>query len=152
MEAPGIYAREAPSLEAVVQVGYASGTVISVSFPASMPDDAEAEHALLDRIDAYLEGSEESFRDVAVALSVATDRSEVLETVRGIPYGEEVDVAQLARMTPGLDAEDDDDLRAVREALADNPAPLIVPDHRVRDGPGAAPAGVEQTLRHLERL
>lgn len=152
MEEPGIYARESPVLDRFVQLGYASGKVLSVSFPRDEPDDAEPDHPLLDRTSAYLDGQRESFADVEVALTVPTDRRTVLETVREIPYGEDVSVAQLARMTPGLDAEDEADQQLVRTALADNPAPLLVPDHRVRDGPSAAPADVATTLRSLEGL
>lgn len=152
MEEPGIYARESPYLERFVQLGYASGKVISVSFPEGAPEGAEAEHALLDRIFAYLEGSREGFADVEVALTVPTDRRAVLETVQGLPYGENVSVAQLTRMAPGLDADDEDDQQLVRQALADNPAPLLIPDHRVRDGPSAAPPDIEQKLRMLEDL
>lgn len=152
MEEPGIYARESPSLERAVQLGFASGKVISVSFPTGVPDDAEADHELLDRIFAYLEGARESFVDVEVALTMATDERTVLEAVREIPYGENANVAQVARMAAGLDAEDDDDQQLVREALAGNPAPLVIPDHRVRDGPSGAPPDVEQHLRSLEQL
>jgi methylated-DNA-[protein]-cysteine S-methyltransferase len=52
----------------------------------------------------------------------------------------------------GLNDEDDEDLRLLRTALAENPAPLLIPDHRVRDGPSGAPASVEQRLRSLEQL
>jgi methylated-DNA-[protein]-cysteine S-methyltransferase len=55
-------------------------------------------------------------------------------------------------MTPTLDGDDQDDLIVVREALAENPVPVIVPDHRVRDGPSALPPAVEQKLRSLEDL
>lgn len=153
MDAPaGIYVRESPYLERYVQVGYASGKVIDVAFPEAAPEDAEEVHELIDRIFAYLEGEHDDFRDVPVALTVPTDQRAVLETVREIPYGEDVNVLQVARMTPGLDPEDDDDRMLVREALEANPTPLLVADHRVRDGPSAAPPGVEQKLRVLEDL
>ena len=151
MEEAGIYAREFVYLERFVQVGVASGRVISVTFPRA-PEDAGAEHELLDRIERYVEGARDDFDDVAVALTVPTDRRDVLEALRGIPYGEQVSVEQLATMVTGLDPEDDADLDLVREALADNPAPLFIPDHRVRDGPSAAPPEVEQKLRSLEGL
>lgn len=152
MDDAGIYARESEYLDRHVQVGYASGKVLSVNFPAEADEDAEANHPLLDRIDAYLEGEEVSFDDVEVALTLPTDRRSVLESVRQVPYGEQVSVERLARMTPGLDSEDPDDLQLVRTALDENPAPLVVPDHRVRDGPSAAPPEVEQRLRSLEGL
>jgi methylated-DNA-[protein]-cysteine S-methyltransferase len=152
MDDAGIYARESPILDRWVQLGIAQGRVISVDFPTEPESDASDDHDLLDRIEAYLEGAEESFTDVTVALTVPTDQRDVLETVRGIPYGTEVGVEKVASMTAGLDPENDDDQRLVRTALAENPAPLLVPDHRVRDGPSAAPAAVEQQLRAIEGL
>ena len=148
----GIYARESGYLERYVQVGLASGRVISVSFPASPDEDAESELPLLDRVQAYLEGDEDDFADLDVAMTMPTDQRRVLETVREVPYGEQVSVEKLVRMTPTLDADDDGDHQLVRTALAENPAPLVIPDHRIRDGPSAAPPEVEQRLRSLEGL
>lgn len=150
MDVAGIFAREFHTLDRYVQLGIAQGRVISVAFPETPEDDADADHELLDRIGAYLEGSEDDFADVTVALTLPTDRRDVLETVREIPYGTQVSIEQVAGMTAGLDPEDD--RRLVREALQDNPAPLFVPDHRVRDGPSAAPPGVVQTFRSVEGL
>ena len=148
----GIYARESAYLERYVQVGVASGRVLSVAFPTAPEADAGESLPLLDRIDAYLEGQVVDFDDVAVAMTMPTDQGDVLEAVRSIPYGEDVSVEQVARMTPGLDPESEDDHQLIRTALAGNPAPLIVPDHRVRDGPSAAPPEVEQRLRSLEGI
>jgi methylated-DNA-[protein]-cysteine S-methyltransferase len=146
----GIYARESASLDRYVQVGVASGRVLSVEFPGSPDADAGKDLPLLDRIDASLEGEREDFADVDVAMTMPTDRRDVLEAVRGVPYGQQLPVAELAGMTPGLDG--DGDRQLVRTALATNPAPLVIPDHRVRDGPSAAPPAVEQRLRSLEGL
>ncbi|WP_436926463.1 methylated-DNA--[protein]-cysteine S-methyltransferase [Halosimplex amylolyticum] len=148
----GIYARESTYLDRYVQFGAAQGRVLSVTFPNAPDDEAAADHELLDRIEDYLSGVEDDFADVTVALTVPTDRRGVLEAVREIPYGEQVGVAQLLRMTPDMDPDDDEDVRTARTALADNPAPLLIPDHRVRDGPSAAPAEVEQRLRSVEGL
>ena len=146
----GIYARESPYLERYVQVGVASGRVLSVSFPEA--SDGDGDHPFLDRIEAYLQGTADSFEDVDVALTMATDRRSVLETLRAVPYGENVTVRELAQMTAGMDPESPDDCTLVRTALDENPAPLVVPDHRVTDGPSAAPPTVEQRLRSLEGL
>jgi len=149
----GIFARESPYLDRYVQFGIASGRVLSVSFPETPDEEARSDHDLLDRAFDYLDGvTEEKFDDVAVALTVPTDQRRVLERVREIPYGEEIDAETLARMTSGVDHTDDEDLNAVRTALAENPAPLVIPDHRVRDGPSAAPPSVEQKLRSVEGL
>ena len=146
----GIYARESGFLERYVQVGMASGRVISVSFPETPEEEANEELPLLDRVQAYLEGDEDDFTDVDVAMTMPTDQRRVLEAVRGVPYGQQVSVKKLASLTPDLDADEDHQL--VRTALAENPAPLVIPDHRVRDGPSAAPPEVEQRLRSLEGL
>jgi methylated-DNA-[protein]-cysteine S-methyltransferase len=151
-DAAGIYARESSYLDRYVQLGVAGERVLAVSFPTTLPKEADTDHPLLDRIDAYLEGDEVDFADVTVALTVPTDQRQVLETIREIPYGDQVSVEQLTGMTPGLDPEDDDDRRLVRTALDGNPAPLFIPDHRVRDGPSGAPPGVVQKLRKIERL
>ena len=147
----GIYARESAYLRRHVQVGVAGGRVLSVSFPGAPDDDAGTDLPFLDRVVAYLEGAETDFSDVDVAMTMPTDRRDVLEAVREVPYGEDVSVSALARMTPGLDPDDEEVARLVRTALAENPAPLVVPDHRVR-GPGAAPPKVERRLRSLEGL
>lgn len=163
----GIYARHSPYLERYVQLGAASGRLLSVSFPEHPDEEAvvvgdETEdgaeepasvHPVLDRVFEYLDGLDEvDFDDVQVALTVPTDQRAVLERLREIPYGEQVDVTALARMTPELDPDDDDDVILIRTALDANPAPLVIPDHRVRDGPSAAPPPVEQKLRSLEGL
>ncbi|MFC6764121.1 MGMT family protein [Natrinema soli] len=149
----GIYARESPYLDRYVQIGAASGRVLSVSFPEIPDDGAEDDHAVLDRIFEYLDGLEPiTFDDVQVAMTMPTDQRAVLEGVQEIPYGDQVTVETLARMTSGLDHEDDDDIILVRTALDENPTPLLIPDHRVRDGPSAAPPDIEQKLRSLEGL
>ena len=142
----GVFAR--PFEECVVELGIASGRVVGVSFPETVPDDAATDHPLLDRIGAYLAGEEDHFDDVAVALTVPTDQRSVLEAVRNVPYGETISVARLARLT-GLDDEDDDDLATVETALRENPVPLFVPDHRI-EGPGATPPEVVRLLRSVE--
>jgi len=149
----GVYARESGYLDRYVQVGVASGRVLSVEFPTTPEADAGEALPLLDRIEAYLEGDRVDFAEEDVAMTMPTDQRDVLETVREVPYGDQVSVSELASMTPGLAGEDDADAhQLVRTALAENPAPLVIPDHRVRDGPSAAPPAVEQRLRSLEGL
>jgi methylated-DNA-[protein]-cysteine S-methyltransferase len=146
----GIFAAESAFLGRYVQVGVASQRVVSVSVPDEPDDEADDDHPVLDRIGAYLDGAEEEFGDVEVGLTVPTDRRAVLEATREIPYGEEVTVEGLAGMAPGLDPEGDTDV--VRTALAENPVPLVIPDHRVADTRGGAPRAVEGRLRSLEGL
>jgi methylated-DNA-[protein]-cysteine S-methyltransferase len=150
MAAAGIYARESSHLDRAVQLGVAGDRVISVSFPESAPADADPDHPLLDRVDAYFDGAEDDFDDVEVGLTVPTKQREVLEAVRNIPYGERVTVKRVLSMVPDTDPEDSDARETAREALASNPVPLFVPDHRVRDGPSGAPPEVADRLRALE--
>ncbi|WP_276261570.1 MGMT family protein [Haloglomus litoreum] len=146
-----MYARESPYLDRYVQLGVAGEKLINVSFPEDPNEGAEAEYPLLDRVFAYLEGKKDEFTEVDVALTVPTDQRTVLEALRSVPYGEDVSVERLARMA-GLDDDDQADLQTVRVALDTNPVPIVVPDHRVRDGPSSAPPKVEQKLRSLEGL
>lgn len=148
-ETAGIYARESGFLDRYVQLGMAQGRVLSVDFPTRV-DDVERDHELLDRIEAYLQGERDDFADVEVAMTMPTDQREVLSAVRQIPYGEDATVEQVGHMAAGV--EPDDDGGKIREALAANPAPIFVPTHRVRDGPGGMPAAVEGRLRTLEGL
>ena len=118
MEDAGIYERESTFLDRYVQIGIAQGRVLSVDFPTQQEPDAKTEHELLDRIEAYLQGEEDDFEDVTVALTGPTAHREVLEKVREIPYGESGTVEQLAAMVPGRSFSDEDDMVAIREALA----------------------------------
>ncbi len=163
----GIYAIESSYLERYVQLGIASGRVVSVSFPdhpaetaqllerdsVGDPDDETPDHPVIDRLFEYLDGvSEVSFTDIEIALTVPTVERAVLEQVRTIPYGESVDVKTIVSMTPELDDDEQSAAIQVRTALDENPIPIVIPDHRVRDGPSAAPPAVEQKLRSLEGL
>ena len=152
MDDAGIYARESQFLDRYVQLGIAQGRVLSVDFPTEPDPGAKSDHELLDRIDAYLRGDREEFDDVTVALTMPTDHREVLEKVREIPYGDSGTAEQVAAMVPGRSMSDEDDIAAVREALAANPAPILVPTHRVRDGPSGVPPDVEEKVRALEEL
>jgi methylated-DNA-[protein]-cysteine S-methyltransferase len=147
MDTAGIYARETPGLERVVQIGLAQGRVIGVDFPESVPEDAERDHPLLDRLAEYVAGGDD-LTDVTVGLTVPTDQRGVLEAVRELPVGETVSLDQLVRLA-GLDPEDADDRRTAESALRNNPVPLFVPDHRV-EAPGATPDDVRRALRAVE--
>lgn len=151
MGTTGVFARAYPELDRAVEVGFAGGRVISVSFPDAMPEDADDEHELLDRIGDYLAGAEESFDGVGTAITVPTDRRATLEATRNVPYGEEASVSQVTRMA-NLDDNDPEDLELVTDALRGNPIPLLVPDHRVQGGPYATPADVRRAFRDVEGL
>ena len=144
-----MFARQFERIGRAVELGLASGRVISVSFPESAPADADADHPLLDRIGAYLGGEPDDFSDVQVALTLSTDRRRVLEATRKIPYGETATVSQVVQLS-GLDSDDPEDVELVKDALEENPTPLFVPDHRV-EASTATPEDVAETLRAIER-
>lgn len=145
----GVFARESDRLGRAVEIGIVGGRVIGVSFPTAPPDDAETAHPLLDRVFAYLDGESDHFDDVEIGLTVPTDHRRVLEATRNVPYGETVTLDRVVRMA-GLDPDEAGDVETAREALSENPVPLFVPDHRVRDAPGGAPAPVTERLREIE--
>lgn len=152
-ELAGIYAREAPSIGSYVQIGIASGNVVQVSFPETPDEQAESDHELLDRILEYLDGTaEEAFENVSVALTVPTEQRSVLESLQSVPYGRSISVEQLVRMTAGLAPDEESSQRTVRSALSENPAPILIPDHRVRDASGATPHDIAAHLRSLEGI
>lgn len=151
-EQVSIYARESPYLGQHVQLDVVNGKVLSVSFPGGVDSVSTAEYDLLDRIFAYLDGGVETFTDVAIDLALPPSQQAVLDAVRELAYREQVSVAQLTRRTAGLESTSENAPRLVRTALAANPAPLLIPDHRVRDGPSAAPPRIEIQLRSLEGL
>ncbi|MGM0592451.1 MAG: MGMT family protein [Halobacteriota archaeon] len=149
MDNVGIFAREISALGRPVQIGVASGRVISVSFPETVPDEVQTSHPFLDRIEAALAEGDASFDDVAVALTVPTDQRRVLDAVRKVPPGETASLDQVLRLA-GLDPDDTEDRRTVKSALVSNPVPVFIPDHRV-DAPGATPDDVVAALRRVER-
>lgn len=149
MDEAGIYARKSPVLDCAVQLGVASGRVISVSFPEAVPTDAEVEHPLLDRLFGYLDGAEDTFSDVEVAITVPTEQRKPLEAARNVPPGETITAERLTTIA-GMNGDDEEDRLSVRSALQENPIPIFVPDHRIRDVPGATPGKVAKLLRELE--
>lgn len=147
----GVFAREFDDIGRTVEVGFAGGRVISVSFRTETPSDADDDHELLDRIGEYLRGEPDEFTEVALGITVPTDQRAVLEALRTLTYGEEVSVSRLARLA-ALDANDPDDIELVTRALDENPIPLLLPDHRVQGGPYATPGSVRERLRRVEGL
>jgi len=148
----GIFARESPLLDRYVQLGIAQGRVLSVEFPTAPDPEAQPDHELLDRIEAYLDGDADEFADVTVAMTMPTDQRTVLEKVREVPYGEAATVEQITTMVPGYSPDESEDRATVREALGANPAPPFIPTHRVTDGPDGLPGDVGRRLRLLEGI
>lgn len=147
------FARYNAYLERVIELEVGDDAVHGLSFPENGSGAASEDHPLLDRIEDYLSGAvEDDFRDVAIRLDATDLERAVFDAVRDVPYGEDVSVTGIARAVPSLTAEDVADEDRIREILATNPIPVVIPDHRVRDGPSAAPPRVEQRLRSLELI
>ena len=145
----GVFAREFTQIGRTVEIGVASGQLISVSFPDTLTQNINQTHPLLDRISAYLDGAQDSFNDVAIALTVPTTERRVLLALRKVSYGESVTVSRLTRMSGG-DPDSPDDLEQVITALRENPIPIIIADHRVEGGPYATPSRCRDQLQQIE--
>lgn len=147
-----LYARKSSYLGQCVQLDVVNGRVRSVTFPGGIGPETATDHDLLDRIFAYLDGSAEEFAAVAIEFALPNTQRAVLEAVRELSYREQVSVDQLIQRASGMERTQTEVPRLARTALAANPAPLLIPDHRVRDGPSAAPPKIEMKLRSLEGL
>jgi methylated-DNA-[protein]-cysteine S-methyltransferase len=101
------------------------------------------------RLRSYFRGARDSFADVAIELDGFTDfQRAIVETLRGIPWGEVVTYGELAALAGYPNAQ-----RAAGSVCAHNRFPLVVPCHRVvaADGIGRYGAsGVEYKRRLLE--
>lgn len=148
----GIYTRTLPELGYAVQIGFAGEKVISVSFSATTEQTAEATHPLLDRFAAYASGQREEFDDVDVGLTVPQTQRSVLETLRSVPYGQSIGFDRLLSMAPGVETDDEAAVGAARTAIHENPTPVVIPTHRISNGPTQLPAELNRSLRELEGI
>ena len=139
-------------LELYVDLALRGDRVTNLRLLRSVPRGAERSgHPLLRRVLRHLRTGREDLTDVAVDLRVSPFEREVLEEVRRIPPGETRSYGEIARRIgrPGAS-------RAVGNAVAHNPAPLVIPCHRVvpmHGGIGnySATGGTETKHRLLSR-
>ena len=112
------------------------------------PPEAAAAIAAVVRL---LEGEKRDLSDIAVDLSTLPEfERRVLEETRRIPTGETRTYGELAAKVGAAGA-----ARAVGRALGRNPAPIIIPCHRVLAASGgsggfSAPGGVTTKMRMLQ--
>ena len=101
--------------------------IAALSQPPSPDAEAEAIARQAEReLAEYLAGTRRTF-SVPVDLSAAPPfRRTVFEALRAVPFGRTVTYAALARRAGSPRA-----ARAVGQAMAHNPVPLLVPCHRV---------------------
>ncbi|MDI6888842.1 MAG: methylated-DNA--[protein]-cysteine S-methyltransferase [Methanocellales archaeon] len=95
----------------------------------------------------YLSGGLVDFSKYDVDLQHLTPfQQAVLNEVRKIPYGKTITYAELAERVRRPNA-----VRAVGNALGKNPAPLVIPCHRVvaKNGPGGFSFGAKAKERLL---
>lgn len=135
--------------------------VVRVDIPDLSPNN-NAHHGLLpgskpseitvgaaQSLQRYFDGERIDFGDIPVVLAGMTPfRQKVLNTIRGLHFGEIRSYGQVAELCGSPHAS-----RAVGGALASNPVPIIIPCHRVIAADGrltgfSAPGG-EETKRAL---
>ena len=137
-------------LELYVDLVLRGDRVTNVRLLRSAPRAAavRSDHPLLRRVLRHLHTGREDLTDVPVDLPLSPFERAVLEEVRRIPLGETRSYSEIARRIgrPGAS-------RAVGNAVAHNPAPLVIPCHRVvprRGGVGNYSAtGGTRTKRRL---
>jgi len=89
--------------------------------------DASAPSEIERRLQAYFQGEEVTFADLLLDTSIGTPfQRRVWEATRGIPRGQTRTYGELARESGSPRA-----ARAIGQAMARNPWPIVVPCHRV---------------------
>jgi methylated-DNA-[protein]-cysteine S-methyltransferase len=117
---------------------------------ASEAEPPEAVREAIGKIVALLAGRQTDLSDIPLALEGSDFELKVWQAARGIPRGEVRSYGDVAQEigAPGA-------AQAVGLALGRNPAPIIVPCHRVlasggKSGGFSAPGGVATKFRMLE--
>jgi methylated-DNA-[protein]-cysteine S-methyltransferase len=121
-----LYARFSSRLGLFVAVALEEGEIAGVSLRRIRPAGARRNHPYLARILHHLATGEEDLRDLPVRLRVSPFERRVLDEIRRIPSGATLTYGELARRLGCPSA-----ARAVGNACAHNPVPLVVPCHRV---------------------
>jgi len=131
--------------EGIVQCDLPTGEVLII--PSCRQLGPECEH-LVQAIGDYFTGRRFDLSDIPIDLGKCTGFTQaILEKCRAIPYGDTVTYRQLAIEVGRPKA-----ARAVAQALARNPIPIIVPCHRVIGSDGSlrgfsAPGGIKTKKR-----
>ena len=106
---------------------------------------------VMELIVAYALGEEVEFADVALDLSVVPAfHRRAYEDIRGLGWGKTTTYGEIARRLGDVQLS-----RAVGQAMAANPIPLVIPCHRVlaadgKSGGFSAPGGVATKMKMLE--
>jgi methylated-DNA-[protein]-cysteine S-methyltransferase len=125
---------------------------IAESTGGQKADPPPSINGIAERIRTHLNGKVQDLSDIPVDLEgVGSFTRQVLTACRNIPAGRTMSYSELAQVIHRPKA-----ARAVGQALARNPIPLIIPCHRVltqagRAGGFSAPGGVETKKRILAK-
>jgi len=146
------YARFSAELDLYVQLALREDQIARVELSRSPPRGARGrDHPYLARILRHISTGTDDLRDLPVALDVGPFARRVLEEVREIPPGSTRTYGEIARRIGRPEAS-----RAVGNAVASNPAIVVVPCHRVVPAAGgvgeySGTGGPETKRRLLER-
>lgn len=135
------------NLTVTITLHYNTIRKITLTQTYQSAETVESAIDLLDDINAYLNGERIDFLRYIVDIGGFTDfQKQVLAKVRQIPYGITVTYGMLARDLQTSP-------RAIGNALSRNPAPIVIPCHRVigKDGIGGFASGV-MIKKHLLQI
>lgn len=143
------FARFSSELELYVDLALRGGKVAQVSFLTSDPGHgAGPVPPELKRILRHIRTGKDDLRDIPVELEVGPFERQVLDELRRIPSGQTRTYGEIAQRLGRPEAS-----RAVGNACAHNPVPIVIPCHRVvpaRGGIGRySGGGGELTKRRL---
>ena len=125
-EALAVYSRFSRELGLYIRLEVLGGRVSQVQLTRNLPNGVGSSHPYLTRILEHLRTGEGDLGDIPLHLEVTPFEREVLEFLRKIPPGKTITYGEIARRLgrPGS-------ARAVGQAVARNPVPVVVPCHRV---------------------
>jgi len=147
-----VYAKFSRELGLYVHLTLHEGRVAAVRLDEREPESAaRADHPFLSRILDHLATGRDDLHDIPVELDLGPFERQVLEALRDIPRGQVLTYGELAKRLGRERA-----ARAVGNALAKNPVPLLLPCHRVVPSTGgvgnySGGSGSETKRRLLER-
>jgi len=151
-EALEVYSRFSRELGLYVRLEVLGERVAGVKFTREPAvGSAGADHPYLTRILEHIHTGDGDLRDIPLHLEVAPFEREILELLRTIPPGATITYGELAKKLGHPKA-----ARAVGNAVARNPAIIVIPCHRVVPASGgignySSEGGSETKRRLLER-
>ncbi|HYS72975.1 MAG TPA: methylated-DNA--[protein]-cysteine S-methyltransferase, partial [Thermoplasmata archaeon] len=151
-EALEVYSRFSRELGLYVRLEVLGDHVAGVSLSKEpIPASTGADHPYLARILEHIRTGEDDLQDIPLHLELSPFEREVLELLRTIPPGATITYGEIAKRLGHPKA-----ARAVGNAVARNPAIIVIPCHRVLPASGrlgnySGEGGPETKRRLLER-